>query len=73
MKTVLHTLTYYVVTFPDGEYRSVTVDDTCDVVQVQHGNAYFESDAYHLPGWCQENGFTCHTGKLTIELPRKEL
>lgn len=64
--------TAFSVEAPDGDSWTGVVDETGDIVQVQlyaHG-AYrnFESEYYHLAGWCAEYGFTLREKKFELEL-----
>lgn len=51
----------YLLKDSHGNKTSCTAETSSDTVQVcgmknKHGSvAYFESDAYHLPTWCQDN------------------
>lgn len=58
--TIKGTLT--AVVFPDDHVETVFVVEPADNVFITHhvgGELFaFESEAYHLPDWCEQNGFT---------------
>lgn len=64
---------FYLMIDSFGNKASVTIDEDCDIVLVnglklKNGeNAYFESDAYHIPNWCNENNITWKYIKREID------
>lgn len=52
----------------NGNYESATYLESCDTVQVSLSGKYFESEAYHLGSWAEENGFIVRASKTEIEL-----
>ena len=61
----------YVVTDKRGHKDAVTADEPGDTVIISGmGNngqrIFFESEAYHLSKWCEENGLTLEVIENTI-------
>jgi hypothetical protein len=69
---------YYIYAVKDshGNTWIGVVDEPATEIQVygmkdaSGGPLYFESDAYHLDGWCKEHGLTCvaTTGVASVEI-----
>lgn len=64
----------YVVTDRRGHKDAVTVDEPGDSVVISgmvnndFERIFFESEAYHLSKWCEENGLTLKVIENTIDV-----
>jgi hypothetical protein len=45
-----------------GYYYSASALNPYDQIMIKVGDKTFESDARHLKGWCEKNGFTYYSG-----------
>jgi len=60
----------YTVTDSHGNKDATVCNESSDTIQIcgmknkDNGDTYFESDAYHLKNWCEENNFELNTLKM---------
>jgi hypothetical protein len=64
----------YVITDANGRREAVVANDPSDTVMVQAIRRQrelltFESEAYHLKKWAEENGFTYFSKLASVDIP----
>jgi hypothetical protein len=75
-QTRIAQLDLQVIGFTDyrGELHAAVFSESCDevwfnaVANEEGDMSFFEAEAYHVPQWCEDNGFTLYRGAAELEV-----